>query len=508
MKKFLFIFLISYFNSHAATIYVNAYATGSNNGLNWNNAYPNLQEALSNAIYGDEIWVAAGTYKATSTTDRAISFIMKNGVNLYGGFDGTETSITQRNISSNPTTLSGDIGALGDNSDNTNAILKITNTTSGLTIDGFRIISGTATSGCGGITLNNNTGVINLTNCYFYNNIGNAGAAVFMAYQGNYTVNISNSDFISNISAYGAINSDSSSSNNLNITNCKIKGSVSGGFAVLHFAASNLTMDKCVITNNTSTQSDIFYIDANSSARISNSLFVGNSYDESAIAFYSSSGIPQIVENVTISHNKKTFLSTFYTTVYSANGLAQIYNSIIYGNTNSSNNNQIDAGNTVSNSIVENGYATGTSILSSNPLFINPNNLNAAPFDCTGFDYKLQNNSQGINSGNNSYVTKTQDLVGSIRIQQNNVDAGAYENITDLTVNENAFSNRNMIYNYYDETIMFKNTNSGKIDIYDINGKLIDSIEVRDQLSLSHLKAGIYFAQLQNSNEKIKILKK
>src|SRR5262245_48737704 len=77
-------------------IYVNAVATGANNGLSWTDAYIDLQSALSAAVNGDEIWVAAGTYKPTTSTDRTISFTLKNGVALYGGFAGTETLLTQR----------------------------------------------------------------------------------------------------------------------------------------------------------------------------------------------------------------------------------------------------------------------------------------------------------------------------------------------------------------------------------------------------------------------------
>ena len=94
-------------------------------------------------------------------------------------------------------------------------------------------------------------------------------------------------------------------------------------------------------------------------------------------------------------------------------------------------------GNIVSNSIVQNGFANGTNILNVNPNFINPNSLISAPFDGSNFNYRLQNNSQGINYGNNNFVTATQDIDGSIRIQQNTVDTGAYENFSTLSLNEN-----------------------------------------------------------------------
>ena len=43
--------------------YVNAQATGANNGQNWANAFSALQAAMQAAQAGDEIWVAQGIYK-------------------------------------------------------------------------------------------------------------------------------------------------------------------------------------------------------------------------------------------------------------------------------------------------------------------------------------------------------------------------------------------------------------------------------------------------------------
>src|SRR5574342_685318 len=87
---------------------VNLGASGS--GTSWANAYGNPQAALANAAC-TEIWVAQGTYKPTNGTDRTISFVLKSGVALYGGFAGSETLLTQRNLAVNPTILSGEIGS-------------------------------------------------------------------------------------------------------------------------------------------------------------------------------------------------------------------------------------------------------------------------------------------------------------------------------------------------------------------------------------------------------------
>jgi sugar lactone lactonase YvrE len=87
-------------------IYVNASATGNNSGTSWANAFPNLNWALTNSTAGCQIWIAKGTYYP-SYSDPSQSFTINNFSALYGGFSGTETSLTQRNIQSNVTTLSG-----------------------------------------------------------------------------------------------------------------------------------------------------------------------------------------------------------------------------------------------------------------------------------------------------------------------------------------------------------------------------------------------------------------
>jgi hypothetical protein len=99
--------------AEAAVIRVKADATGANNGSSWTNAYTNPQAALAVAEWGDEIWVAAGTYKPTSGTNRAQPFWMTAGVAIYGGFAGGETAREQRDWAAHETILSGDIGVQG-----------------------------------------------------------------------------------------------------------------------------------------------------------------------------------------------------------------------------------------------------------------------------------------------------------------------------------------------------------------------------------------------------------
>ncbi|HRI60590.1 MAG TPA: hypothetical protein PK228_12720, partial [Saprospiraceae bacterium] len=99
-------------------LYVNHAAPGVNTGQSWADAYINLQSALQSAQTGDEVWVAEGIYFPTATTERTLSFEPASGVQLYGGFAGTETELAQRDWQVHPTVLSGDIGVVGDSTDN------------------------------------------------------------------------------------------------------------------------------------------------------------------------------------------------------------------------------------------------------------------------------------------------------------------------------------------------------------------------------------------------------
>jgi hypothetical protein len=81
----------------AATIYVDAAATGAGDGTSWDNAYNFLQDALAVALSGDEIWVAQGVYKPDAdasepngTGDRTATFQLINGVSIRGGFAGVQ----------------------------------------------------------------------------------------------------------------------------------------------------------------------------------------------------------------------------------------------------------------------------------------------------------------------------------------------------------------------------------------------------------------------------------
>ena len=125
-------------------IYVDANATGSADGTSWNDAYPSLKDALSAASGGDTIWVAMGTYLPTTDDNRDSSFVLKDGVKMFGGFTGTESALAERDWEANPTVLSGDIGLPGDSTDNSYTILYMRDVGSATLVDGFYFLYGNA----------------------------------------------------------------------------------------------------------------------------------------------------------------------------------------------------------------------------------------------------------------------------------------------------------------------------------------------------------------------------
>jgi len=162
---FLFLFLACPAFSFAATIFVNGAAVGANNGTSWANAYTSLTDALAAASGGDEIWVAQGIYKPVTQVDvnasggadtREVTFQIPSGVALFGGFDGTEVSLEERDWETHLTILSGDIDNNDVNVDgnyiaesithiagnNAYHVLYTVNVTAATRVDGFIITAG------------------------------------------------------------------------------------------------------------------------------------------------------------------------------------------------------------------------------------------------------------------------------------------------------------------------------------------------------------------------------
>ncbi len=242
----------------AAVIYVNAAATGANNGSSWANAYTSLQTALGAAIASDELWVVAGTYKPTSDGDRTVSFDLKNGVGIYGGFVGTETVRTQRNPDANVTTLSGDIGTAGTATDNSFHVVTsgaaVTNSgrLDGFTVSGGQADGNPASSQDRGAGLFNNGGAPLIADVLFTGNFAAFRGAGARSESGN--PRFLSSTFIGNSVPFGAGGAGlSTGAGSVSIESCtfrsnSISGATTGGGAIQ--TAGNTTILNTLVAQN------------------------------------------------------------------------------------------------------------------------------------------------------------------------------------------------------------------------------------------------------------------
>ncbi|HOK53009.1 MAG TPA: right-handed parallel beta-helix repeat-containing protein [Armatimonadota bacterium] len=78
-------------------IYVSPLGNDANDGSSWASANATIGGGISDAVAGDEIWVADGIYGE--------QVIVKSGIALYGGFAGTETNREDRNWETNLTII-------------------------------------------------------------------------------------------------------------------------------------------------------------------------------------------------------------------------------------------------------------------------------------------------------------------------------------------------------------------------------------------------------------------
>ena len=125
-------------------------------GASWQRALATVQAALNKAAARGaaenascDVWVAGGVYYPTAEPTGAVApadprtktILLRGGVALYGGFAGTENSREQRDYIGRTTTLSGDLGALNDTSDNAYHVITGADNA---TLDGFTVTLGNA----------------------------------------------------------------------------------------------------------------------------------------------------------------------------------------------------------------------------------------------------------------------------------------------------------------------------------------------------------------------------
>lgn len=495
----------------ATRYYVKANASGAATGLNWVNAFTNLQEALSAVVPGDEIWVAAGQYKPTTSTTRTISFQVRNGVNMYGGFAGTETLLDQRDIASNPTVLNGDIGEPGNTTDNSHTVVTANNFTTTVTLDGFRIANGYSASGTGynggGLRITNTLGgEFILRQCEVVNNFsGTYGGGIYMA-----SANLTIEDCLFNNNqggsgSGGAIYNGNvnGSGSNLVLRDSRFKNNSARVGACLTNSQSynTVVVDRCIFTANNS-ETSILVFDDFESAELRNSFLIGNVVDDFTgnVVNVNSTTSDEVftMTNCTVAHNFNVYSNTVQTQMIRFfDTYHVIQNAIIHSNT-SVDGLQVSSNADIFYSIIEGGHAGGTNIIDQDPLFASPYSGPPVSFDATMHDYTLMANSPGVNVGNNSYVLPEYDLDLALapRIQANHVDLGCYE--SDFTTGFQALTEdeASLFYDASANMIRFGKDvkQNGSLAIIDLSGRRVFTEQVASKAVSLNLSQGTYIA--------------
>ena len=437
----------------------------------WANSTANLQAAINSlSATGGEVWVAAGTYKPTTSTDRTISFSLRNGVTIYGGFPTSgNPGLAERSPASFTTTLSGDIGVVGSIDDNSYHVIynpaSLSLTTTAI-LDGVVVTAGNANGtsgyyGAAGAMLNDgsNGSICSPTvrNCSFINNAGVGGGGVynFAYYKGTSSPIFTNCNFINNSSTYGFGGMQNNGGNYADIgtcspilTNCIFSDNFakSGGGGMYNLN-SNPQLINCSFINNFTSflgeGSGGGVNNENSRPLLINCSFANNgafysgggmySYDSFPVlincsftgngvnfgdgsAFWSNESSQSQLINCSFTNNKAV-AGTF---AIHSDGPVQLTNCILWNN--GGNKTFYGTGHTVSYSLLEpgvSGYTDGTHNLTTT----------TSPF-VSDTDLRLKAGALAINTGGTTAYSAASgpasDLGGSTRIQ-GLIDMGAYE---------------------------------------------------------------------------------
>jgi len=516
-----FFFVVStYAQVTSDTIYVDPSATGLNDGSSWANAYTNIVTAVGDAVVNGntDVWVKQGTYVAPDSGDYTF-LSMNNGVHLYGGFDGTETILNQRDPINNPTILSGDVNqddvpltsvvvALDDvsRSDNNYSVITARPAQNALArplkVDGFTITGGNSRSTTqtgvqrtgGGIYVNPASGAqlsgfnaVEIENCIFENNSAYFGSAIHAETVSNYpTLTV--------------------------IENCIFRNNFSQGNVVGttgdHKIGTLIT--NCLFTENTVTHASVGLVTsgslnsvAQSIVNITNSTFANNSITSGNVfTVYA----PSVPSGDTIPTQLNVYNSIISETT--AGTLIRNYGSGV-ADTITIRNNVCNTGIFYSG-----GFANGT---------LKNNTVSATPGFVGGGNYALANGSVAINHGtwadynlwyNDPAIQFSSPATGlggnPMSITAGNINAGAYQGGT-TGINENEL--QSLVLNLYPNPtqtqLNIELNEAANLQIINLLGETLvtkEAVAGNNTIDVSYLDSGVYFLQVGNKGA-VKIVK-
>lgn len=413
--------------------YVSSQATDTGDGSSWANA-TTLTKALDKAVAGDQIWVQG--FETLTGGNLYVApkkgFTVKSGVQLYGGFAGTESRLSQRVTLGKPyqlkyrSVLSGDIlrndtvgsvdlifPANGTRSDNATHVLSVNldptqasgnNNTYPTVINGFSIgngqAAGTGDAGKGGGIYvygdNSKGGVFRIERCFLISNYATQGGAVYVSSE---VQNVYNGESL--------------------INQCVIYNNAAGERAAVENQGGGVYLAGEATVVNTS-----IFNNGNGGVRLSS----GSKVVNATIARNTGAGVDMTV---------------------GGSGDAHVYNSIIWGNTQLYLQNDPGFRNSAYHEVVSSDPATPDE---NGNIYVAKENrgdkfgpMFDAPSLKTSFDrdfnwresayplwsWNVLEGSVMIDKGHNGYydqnVYGSEDMAGNPRISGDRISVGAYE---------------------------------------------------------------------------------
>lgn len=421
---------------------INSPCNADCDGKSWERAFTDLQDALALAEAGDQVWVAQGTYHP-HPTDRTAFFRLQDSVAVYGGFQGNEGNLEDRDYIQYPTILSGDLN--GDDEagfvnyeDNSYTLVFTSNVSAATIIDGVTFTGGNANeSGNGPIEHKSGGAWVNLI--IWGTNGESSPIARNCTFSGNKAI----------LSGGAFYNSGSVGFSQTNIINCTFTDNEANiGGAIYNEANNGLTtmeIENSFFEDNNAIETGGAVYNITLNAGIINTLVINTIFkDNKAVsaAGYYLLGIGGTCHSLLTNCNFYGNFATNGGAIY-LNGAAEasteatIVNSIIWGSDSGfdphlhysgTGDPVLHISHTLIDAVDCDGMIGGDKfvdcgegmIFNEDPLLVDPANN----------DFHISENSPAINSGLNSILDTLnvlQDIDGEDRIMEEIIDLGVDE---------------------------------------------------------------------------------
>lgn len=301
--------------SASQVLFVRADAPTGGTGQSWTTAFSNLTDALDAAAASaglvEQIWVAQGVYVPSVGSDpndpRTWTFQLPGGVAVFGGFEGNETLLEQRDWIAHPTILSGDI--LGDDepgfvnfTDNVYHVVSADHLeTVRAGIDGFIIESGNAAGNSsnfnyGGGGLRFSQSLVDVRNCDIARNSARVRGAGVLVSGGEVVIQQTIVRDNRSLGRAGGVSTE----HTVTLRSCEIRGNISSsGVAGIEVARDSLVVS-CLIADNSTQNGTAGGVGLSDRASMINCLVVENAAPRGQAGGVMANSNTQIVNSIII----------------------------------------------------------------------------------------------------------------------------------------------------------------------------------------------------------------